>query len=212
MMRLHFGPIPDTAQIDLSDGWAAAKEPPAWLVQWVLSVPAAALLAFAAAVGVVHLTDISPDDMSLSGLVLVYFAMIPAHELIHALFHPDRGLSTNTVLGFWPSRLIFFAHYEGQRTKGAFMLGIIAPFLFLSVAPLAVSGVLGWTSWIAGAVIVLNAALSAVDVLGFFFIAFGVPSAATVQNKGWYTYWRFSPSDASPPMPRAAASAPCRGR
>jgi len=197
-MRLHFGPIPDTAEVSPEEGWVPSKEPPAWLVVWVLSLPAAALLAFAATVSVIRYTEISIQGMSLSGLLLVYAALVPVHELVHAAFHPDRGLSKNTVLGFWPASVVFFAHYEGQRTRGGFMLGLLAPFLFLSLALMAVSGALGWSSWIAGAVIILNAAVSSADVLGAAIVAFVVPAGSVVRNKGWYTYWKMKDAAGEP--------------
>jgi hypothetical protein len=104
------------------------------------------------------------------------FATIAIHELVHAAIHPDRGLSERTVLGLWPSRLVFFAHYEGARSKGNFTLGIIAPFLVLAILPLMAAHQFGWSSWILGAVIVLNASVSSADVLGFFIASFGLPA------------------------------------
>ena len=76
-------------------------------------------------------------------------------------------LSERTVLGLWPSRLVFFAHYEGARSKGNFTLGIIAPFLVLTILPLMAAHQFGWSSWILGAVIVLNASVSQQTCSGF---------------------------------------------
>ena len=36
------------------------------------------------------------------------------HELIHASLHPEHGRSHSSILGFWPSRLLFYAHFDGQ--------------------------------------------------------------------------------------------------
>lgn len=189
-MRLHFGSIPESTAVQPGETWVAAKEPPAWLVRWVLSGPVSILLAFLALAAVIRYTELSSDGISFAGFFIVYVALIPVHELIHVAAHPDRGLSRQTVVGFWPAKLVFFAHYEGTRSKSNLMLGLIAPFLFLTLVPLAASIAFGWRSWAIGTAVVLNAAVSSIDVLGFFFVLMGVPTGAVVHNRGWYTYWK----------------------
>jgi len=189
-MRLHFGSIPENTEFQASGDWVAAREPPAWLVQWVLSVPVSILLALLAAMFIIRYTKISSEGLSLAGLLLLSFVLVVVHELVHVVTHPDRGMSRRTILGFWPSRLVFFAHYDGPRTKSNFLLCLIAPFLVLTVAPLIASTTASWDSWVIGTVMILNAALSSIDVLGFFFVLVGVPGGAWVQNRGWHTYWK----------------------
>ncbi len=161
-----------------------------WVVIWVISLPISLVLAFIAAVAVIRYTEITIDGLTGVGLIAVYVATIAVHELIHASVHPDRGLSKRTTLGFWPSHLTFFAHYEGLRSKRNFMLCLLAPFLFLSVLLVAASHFIGWSSWILGAVIILNAAASSADVFNYFVTMFGIPNSSEVQNFGWNTYWR----------------------
>ena len=196
-MRLHLGSIPATADVPAEDGWAKLREPPLWVVRWVLSIPISLALAFLAAVLVLRYTRVTSEGLTGAGLLAVYVVTIAIHELVHAAIHPDRGLSEKTILGFWPSRLVFFAYYEGPRTKWNFTLGLLAPFLVLTIVPLVMSQFLGWSSWIVGAVIILNASLSSVDVFGSFFAMFGLPNSSIVQNRGWHTYWRLAAAKVS---------------
>jgi hypothetical protein len=48
-------------------------------------------------------------------------ALVVVHELIHAMVHPHGGKSDTTILGLWPSRLLFYAHYDGELTRYRFI-------------------------------------------------------------------------------------------
>jgi len=189
-MRLHVGAIPEIADLPVEDGWVKLREPPLWVVRWILALPLSLVLALVSAVSVMRYTEITAEGLNGGALIAVYVATIAVHEIVHAAIHPDRGLSDRTVLGLWPSRLVFFAHYEGPRTKSNFTLGIIAPFLVLTILPLMVAHQFGWNSWILGAVIILNGSASSADLLGFLIALFGLPGSSTVQNRGWHSYWR----------------------
>jgi hypothetical protein len=39
------------------------------------------------------------------------------HELLHLLAHPKAGLSSKSVMGFWPKQMIAYAHYEGALSR-----------------------------------------------------------------------------------------------
>jgi hypothetical protein len=190
-MRAVFGPIPQNVAFQPEmQGWKRAREPKAWMVRWVLSYPVALLLALAAAVFVVRYTPISADGMSLSALAALYVLLIAVHELVHASTHPDLGLTKASVVGFWPARFLFFAHYDAPRSKRSFLFSLIAPLLALSVLPIVLAGILGLAWWGLGAIAIINAASSCLDVLGFFIVLFGVLAGTEVQNQGWDTYWR----------------------
>jgi hypothetical protein len=194
-MRLKIGRIPEMAEAPAEDGWLKLREPPMWVVTSVISLPIGLVLAFIAAVLVIRYTEITTEGLTGAGLIAVYVVTIAVHELIHASINPDRGLSERTTLGFWPSRLTFYVHYEGTRSKRNHMLCLLAPFLLLSVLLFVASHYFGWSSWIPGAVIILNAAVSSADVFNFFITMFGVPNSSQLRNRGWDTYWR--PADSS---------------
>jgi hypothetical protein len=109
-MRLHLGSIPEIADVPGEDGWVKLREPPLWVVRWVLSIPISLTLAILAAVLVLRYTRVTSEGLTGTGLLAAYVVTIAIHELVHAAVHPDRGLSDRTILGFWPSRLVFFAH------------------------------------------------------------------------------------------------------
>jgi hypothetical protein len=199
-MRLKIGRIPET-EAPAEDGWQKLREPPMWVVTRIISLPISLVLAFIAAVLVIRITEITSEGLTGAGLIAVFVFTVAVHELVHASINPDRGLSERTTLGFWPSRLIFFVHYEGSRSKRNYMLCLLAPFLLLSFLVLVASHYFGWSSWILGAVIILNAALSSVDVFNFFVTMFGVPNSSEVQNHGWDTYWRRTCSGVSSTQP-----------
>lgn len=44
--------------------------------------------------------------------------LVAMHEILHALGHPGCGFSRASVLGIWPSRLLFYAAYLGPMSRG----------------------------------------------------------------------------------------------
>jgi len=129
----------------------------------------------------------------LVAFVLSFPVLIVVHELLHVIVHPHFGRSPATVIGAWPRRLLFYAHYSGPLTRDRFLAGLAMPFLIISVLPLvaATSGILPpaltfWAAWFS----TWNALFACGDYFGIAFILFQIPRAATVQNQSWRTFWR----------------------
>ena len=190
-MLFNIGPIPDspTFQPDI-DGWTKAKEPKAWVVRWLLATPVSILLGIGALLIVVIFSQVSIERFSLIVLVAIYFGTLIVHESIHALLHPDGALTDKTIIGFWPSHLIFYAHYDDPRPRENFLLGSIAPFIVLTIIPLMILSFSDLDAWELAAVAILNAIFSCIDVISFVTILIAIPKKSFVRNKGWYTYWR----------------------
>ena len=74
--------------------------------------------------------------------------------------------------------------------RDRFLLVGAAPFLALSLLPLALSAALGWTTPVPAFLALVNCLSSAVDFAGLFVIGFQAPRRARVRNFGWRTYWR----------------------
>jgi len=73
-----------------------------------------------------------------------------AHELSHALVHPKAGLSPHSILGFWPSRVSFYANYDGEMSRNRLIAILLMPLLTISIVPLLVSAVIQVSSgWVA---------------------------------------------------------------
>src|SRR5690606_17377367 len=73
--------------------------------------------------------------------LLSFPAVIIVHELIHAAVHPRWGLSRASVIGAWPSKLLFYAHYSGPLSRDRFLAVFIAPFVAITLVPLLLASV-----------------------------------------------------------------------
>lgn len=166
------------------------KEPPPWAAQ-LLALPiggaVAAGLVVLWAAPVAKNTGHLPAGLWLLGCIV---GLVILHEMIHAALHPNRGTSPDTILGFWPSRLLFYAHYDQVLSRRRFMVILLGPFVAISLVPLAVAPVAGAATFHLAFVSVLNGLLSCVDLLGVLLLWVHVPRNATVRNKGWKTYYK----------------------
>lgn len=118
-MRFCYGSVPETPGFrPEAEGWQPLREPGPWLLQVLAFVPAIILLAMD--IGLLGLAW--PEGFafgkaftafSLLGLLAVILASVLLHELLHVVFHPGGGLTSSSVLGAWPSKGLFYAHYDG---------------------------------------------------------------------------------------------------
>ncbi|MBI5686846.1 MAG: DUF3267 domain-containing protein [Verrucomicrobia bacterium] len=207
-MQIHWGAIP--AAVDFqpeAEGWNPIREPSPVLMQFIalpLGVVMVGLL-----VTVLHFIAprglcgngtivIPPSEVSVAfaGALIVLVLLIPVHEMIHALIHPAQGRTDKTMIGIWPSRLLFYAHYEGVLSRGRFLAVFAAPFIVLSLCPIPLIALMSaWGKCSAiemclTALSLINGLSSAGDALGMMLIASQVPTTANVRNRGWRTYWK----------------------
>ena len=191
-MKFHFGKIPDA--VDFSpekENWTPIKEPSPWLAQ-LFALPIGFTLAALFLYLWVHLTPAT--GYNFAATLIHIFIGIPftviVHELIHTLAHPQNGRSDNTILGYWPSKMIFYAHYDGILSKQRFIAILVLPFIFISILPLLLCIFFSIDSSFLMFVSVFNTLCSCVDLLGVIIIFFQVPPAAITRNKVWKTYYR----------------------
>lgn len=196
-MRFLVGAIPEDFEPD--DSWRTIREPGPRLLQ-LFAAPIALIL------GVLFISlwqnfVTYPDvkipkhyqSLFIIGTILSIPALIFVHELLHAVAHPGYGLSPATLIGAWPSKLLFYAHYSGPLTRNRFLLVFAMPLLVISCLPLALA-ILGWlpapmrpvAAWFS----IWNAVFACGDVFGLVLLYLQVPSKALVQNKGWRSYWK----------------------
>ncbi|MCL6599253.1 MAG: DUF3267 domain-containing protein [Alicyclobacillus macrosporangiidus] len=123
--------------------------------------------------------------------LLALVAIIPVHEFLHAVMFPARLSSNHVMCGFWPEAFVFYAHYDGVVTRCRFICVLLAPFLAISVFPLALLKLFGVDdqAFVLTCAFV-NAFGSAGDVLGVLLILFQVPRKAKLRNQGFRTYWK----------------------
>lgn len=153
-MKFRIGSLPVNQDFDPHAGnWIPCKEPKPWVSTWLISIPLSLLLAIIFTVMLFKLTPFDLQGLTPYKLVLLYIGVIVAHEAIHAVMQPDRGTSARTTLGFWPSHLVFYAHYDGERSRANFLFGLVSPFLLLSVVPMLLAIAFQTSAWWVGALI-----------------------------------------------------------
>jgi hypothetical protein len=190
-MRFHLGAIPNCRDFSPDAIWTPLREPTPWVFQFIaapIGIVAATFLAWLWFI-ITPIRNATPT-VSLPVFLLSFAGIIVVHELIHAVSHPMAGRSPHSILGFWPSRLLLYAHYEGELTRNHFVAILLMPFLTISIIPLIVAACIqATTAWFA-VVSVLNALAACGDILGAGMVLFQIPASAIVRNQGWKTYWR----------------------
>lgn len=91
--------------------------------------------------GFTHLVSRHPTLIAAAALagIAAYYVL---HELLHALFHPDRGLSARTMVGMKAAAV--FVVYNGRISRRKLQWLVLAPLLLLT--PLCVALLAGaWT-------------------------------------------------------------------
>jgi hypothetical protein len=196
-MRFHLGSIPD--EFTPSDAWRPIREPGPLLMQCIaapIGLVSALLTGYGwAQAGLANAPRLaSPNTALLIALLVASFpALIIVHEFVHAVVYPRFGLTSATIIGLWPRRLLFYAHHSGPLARNRFLVVFAMPLLVITIVPLAIAlaGLLppflfAWTAWFS----TWNALFACGDILGFCLIFFQVPRHALVQNQSWSTYWK----------------------
>ena len=174
---------------DLS--WKSLREPSPWLAQFI-ALPVGVLTTALILVLWFAFTPLRHAQFPMTPWVfLLLCGGVPmVHELIHTATHPMAGRSEHSIVGFWPSRILAYAHYDGELTRNRFLAILLMPLFALSVLPLLVAVAIqsssAWVTFISS----YNALLACIDLLGAGMILFQIPASATVRNQGWRTYWR----------------------
>jgi len=189
-MRFRVGAIPECAEFTPCDPWRPLREPGLLLMQ-IIALPLG--IGVAAVVGVAWLAIAPAGDVwSLPPFapLLIILGIIPVHELIHAAVHPGMGRTHESLLGLWPSRGVFYAHYDGELSRNRLIAILAMPFVVISLLPLVVCGVLGVTSPVIAFASTLNAFMSYGDLFGITLLLWQTPRTSRVRNQGWRTYWK----------------------
>jgi hypothetical protein len=198
-MQFHIGAIPEARDF-LPDGtWRPLREPTPWVMQ-VLALPLGIIGSLVVGTLWFFLTPlrgVSLDTVSMEFIAFACLATITIHELIHAAVHPRSGTSSSSILGIWPSRCLFYAHYDGELSRGRFVAILLMPLLIISFVPLLVCAFTGRSSSLLAFVSTLNALCACGDIFAAGLLFFQVPPNATVRNQGWRTFWKVYDTNAA---------------
>ncbi len=218
-MRFHFGIPPEDETFNpQTEGWLPIREPEPRVLT-LIAIPVAiglfllwgilCFLAFPYELFVPKIIPISEKviqiqmpfvesilETSIWPFFTILILFIPIHELIHTLCFPDRGLSARTLIGLWPSRGFFYAHYEGPMWRNRFLFVLVTPYIVLSLMPLALIAGLRFLGWLPEIMLnlawlsLVNSLGAAGDMIGVWLVLSQITRAASVRNKGWRTYWK----------------------
>jgi hypothetical protein len=193
-VRFHVGPVPESPEFrPEAEGWTPLREPSSWGAQ-LLALPlgfvvlALVLSAWWALIP----TRYAYATFFWAGVL--FLPMLPVqvvlHEVAHSWMHPHGGRSDATLFGFWPARLVFFVHYDGDLSRDRFLATAAAPFVILTLVPLALCAALSIAPFPVITLTGLNAVGASVDLLAIVLVASQVDRGAVVRNQGYRTWWR----------------------
>jgi Putative zincin peptidase len=190
-MRFHLGAIPSSPDFTPGTLWKSLGYPSPWmekLVVFPIGIVAAVLVAVLW-LAITPLQAVTPT-MSLPGFLVAFAGIAVVHELLHAAVYPRSGRSPHSTVGFWPSGVMFYAHYDGELTRNRFLAVLLMPLVVISFVPLLVAAVAqvtcGWVAFIS----VFHAFLACADILIAGLVLFRTPATAIVRDQGGRFYWR----------------------
>jgi hypothetical protein len=184
----------------LADGWVVLKEPKNIILTMLCSIP---LMIFLSLISVGIINFFSPillQDFGIqqNGLLLtinfpdiivaliIIYAIIYIHEIIHLIFIPDFLHSDTTFLG-----LSWFGGYtytEEVITKARFVIIGAMPFLIISVLYVVILGVTGYLTPLLKLVCIMNALGSSVDFFTILLVLLQVPDKSKIVMNGPLSY------------------------
>ena len=141
-MKFTVGPIPEDAHFQPDgDVWTIVREPSLEKMM-LLSLPLAVLLGLGAILLWILITPVDVDDIQVLWSIAAMPFCIPVHEFAHASGFPTRGWIAKTCFGVWPSRLAFYAHYQGPLSRDRVLVVLVLPLILISISPLVLCSVL----------------------------------------------------------------------
>lgn len=207
-MRVHLGNIPEVAVLDPeAEGLHAIGGPKAGISHllasltglFLLAGPIAALCLVLSMFVAIPNPEVDPNyirPVAWGAAALGWLVFIPLHELLHLLWHPQFGLSDQSILVILPSKLQFGVYYEGCMSRTRWLLMRLAPFAFLSVMPAVLVGIFQYVAFshasktFVEVVMVLNTVGSGADVAAVFLVLSKVPRSAWLCFRGGRAYWK----------------------
>ena len=189
----------------MEDGWHRIHSPsprPGFVLAGVigLALPFASCVWLTVAGGLVARVRVGgkgADASTTNGtVILLLLLIIPLHELLHAIWHPRFGLSPQTVVAIWPTKLRFGVYYDGCMTRRRWLAMRLAPFILLTLVPVGLLTLFRFVSALAALDVILEALFlvngigSGGDVVAAIWVLRQVPAGAQVCFHGGKAYWQ----------------------
>lgn len=117
------------------------------------------------------------------------FVVLTVHEAVHLLFYPGSIASDRKILGILPKVGLAYAWCGLPMRRNRYLLVGVAPFLFLSVLPLALFS--SYPSQIGHLLpmALFNMLGAGGDAIVLYYVLRQIPGHAWVQLSGGGTYW-----------------------
>ena len=193
-MKFTVGPIPEDAHFQPDgDVWTIVREPSLEKMM-LLSLPLAVLLGLGAILLWILITSVDLHDIEVLWSIAAMPFCIPVHQIAHASGFPARGWIAQTSFGVWPSRLAFYAHYQGPLSRDRVLVILVLPFALISISPLVLCSVLRTVPPVAMYVSIGNAFLCSVDLASFMLVLWQLPRTAVIRQQGMKMWWMNSQS------------------
>lgn len=192
IVRFRLGPPPNSlsdAELD-SGQWQRVPFPPLWAIR-LLAIPVGALTAFLLLLAWARFTphfevSFAPFPKILVALILIGVVGIA----IQVSASPGLGLTENSIVGFWPSRMLPYTSYLLKQKASHFVAALSLPFVALAFLPLLVFSALhvssGWVIFVS----CFSAASFGLNVFLAVWLVIRLPNGSFIAGRGFQPYWR----------------------
>ena len=196
-MKFHLGEAPKTADFTDASKWTLVTMPE--IRRWqLMALPVAIInMGLVAALWLLLTPAIEQFGtisfpLPILNFVLCLVGVLIVHEFIHAFMHPSGGLSKQSIIGFYPSRMLLYSIYNGEVNRNRFLVTLMMPFIIISFVPIILSVAFQSFSFWLAYITVLNAFVAAGDILETVTILKQVPKDSKIRRNGWDYYWYVS--------------------
>ena len=203
-MRISFNGLPPSADpAPGKDPGRLIRQPGRWTSAVLAGLAGMILLSIPIAASITYsflLPDINQDPSYQNPVIpwgrmgIVFLLCILAHELIHALLHPDGGRSDSTVLIMNWKRLQFGVYYEGRFPRNRWIAMRLLPILFLTALPQILLMILyPWMTYAAETLFIIliltNSLGSGGDLIAALIVRRQVPPDGFLHFHRGRAYW-----------------------
>lgn len=132
-------------------------------------------------------------------LVFLVFGIV-AHELLHAVLHPQFGRSDSSLLFLGWKRLQFGVYYEGRFPRNRWIAMRLLPLIVLAFAPTAVFVLwyarltFEWETYLI-ILMLVNSLGSGADLVAVLVVLWQVPAGGVLNFYRGRAFWRTAEED-----------------
>lgn len=195
-MRVLFGMLPDDPAFDPANtGWNVVQNSGKGRFSRFAILSIASAVSFITAVAAWgtwvpnawHGTFTQAYPLGSFFVCLVIVIII--HEFLHLVAHPFFGLSAQSVVGFWPKLMAPYVLFDGQMVRNRLLLVMLIPFLVLSVLPLLLAMLTGYSNANVALIAIINSSGSVWDIYRAIIVATCIPVGARVRAHSGDLWW-----------------------